>query len=122
VVVKEGDDISFECDSQGTTNWLFGDPETRTLYDLPSNTRVESNTLHIINVEKSNQGIYECQGQMKEYERGTQDRVKFFARSNLTIGRWHNHIMILDLIILLFIITLIFSNVITLTTERKFCY
>jgi len=87
VIAEKGERVSFQCDSQGTTNWSFVDPATNTLSNLPSNTRVESNTLHIIYVEKSNEGIYECQGQLKEYNRGTQDKVHFFARSNLIMGR-----------------------------------
>jgi len=96
VVVKEGEDVSFECHSQGTTNWSFVDPITKELNHVPNNTRVESNTLHIINVEKMNLGIYECQGHLREYNNDSQNKVIFFSRSHLIIGRCHIFLIIIN--------------------------
>jgi len=96
LVAEKGERVSFECDSQGMTNWYFVDPATKTLNNLPNNTRVESNTLHIINVEKRNLGIYECQGLLIEYNNGFQNKVNFFSRSHLIMGRCHKVIIIVD--------------------------
>jgi len=94
LVAEEGESVSFECDSQGSTNWFFVDPATKALRHLPINTQVESNTLHTIYVDKRNLGVYECLGQLIEYNNGTQNKVNFFSRSHLIIGRCHNLIII----------------------------
>jgi len=117
LVAEEGENVSFECDSQGTTDWFFMDPVTKTLKNLPNNTRVVSSTLYIINVEKRNLGTYECKGQMRDYINGSQNKVIFFSRSSLVMGRCHSIIIIVHQNIDSIATTLFLCHVITLTTE-----
>ena len=83
-------DVSFVCDSQGNSKWFFVNTFTNNLSDIPYNAHVQSNTLYIDYIEMTNAGTYECQGQLEEYYEGSQENVKFAARSVLIVGRPQN--------------------------------
>ena len=81
--VFEGEHVSFECDSQVNTKWFFLDSSNDALIDIPLNARVRSNTLYIDNVQRFNEGFYECQGEKDEYDESTHNIAKFAARALL---------------------------------------
>ena len=82
-MVNKGTDAVFECDSSGMTKWLMWDKITDTHKNLPSNAEVDGTYLTIRNVQCSNQGNYECQGELGEYHRYTGSKIKFAARATL---------------------------------------
>ncbi len=57
--VPLGENVTFKCDSDEETNWIFNN----NISTFPSNARVVNFIrLKIINVNRYNQGIYECEG------------------------------------------------------------
>ena len=59
---------------------------TNRVTHLPFNAYPISDILHFLRVERMNEGIYECQGELDEYYEGIYQKVKFAARAVL-IGR-----------------------------------
>ena len=83
MAVFEGKSMSFKCDSQGNTKWFFLDSINEALIDIPFNAWVRSNTLYIDHVQIFNEGFYECQGEIDEYDESTRNMAKFAARALL---------------------------------------
>jgi len=82
-MAREGDNVQFECKSNGFTKWLMWDKKSDILMKLPGNVEVARNILIIRNITPRNFGIYECQGELSECYNGSNKRAKFAARSAL---------------------------------------
>ena len=89
-MVSERKNAVFQCDSSGVTKWFMWDKFTDTLKNLPSNAEVDGSSLIITNVQCSNQGNYECQGELGEYHRYTGLKIKFAARATLVCRMFYN--------------------------------
>ena len=85
-----GEPVSFVCDSQGNPKWFFVNMFNNTLSDIPLNAHVKSNTLYIDYAQIMNGGVYECQGQLVQHYKNSQERVKFAARAVLVVGMPQN--------------------------------
>ena len=58
------------------------------LKKLHSNAQIDKNVLTISNVQSDHQGNYECQGELNEYYAGSNERIKFAARTTLTVCKY----------------------------------
>ncbi len=77
--VKTGQDVEFECLSNGSTTWSFsGGP-------LPNNVGVITNTLYITEASKLNAGVYECEGKSNETFLRTGEQATFYSHVKLSI-------------------------------------